>query len=421
MRFKNVVFDMDGTLIDTHDILVLSLREALKEIIPLRVFTDSELSAVIGIPGEDGLRKLGVKNPELALEKWNLHMKDYHHAIKIFDGIKTLLKSLKEKNIKLGIVTSKLKRECKSDFFHLGIAQYFDVIISADDTAKHKPFAEPLLKYMEIAGAERQDVLYIGDTIYDIECAAAAKAASGLAVWGCRSVEHIKADYYFRSPAEIIYYLEQKSDPLLEMPWLKWAMELRFIAQAGLYYSKNKFDIERFERISSIAVEMLALKTGIPTDQINSLFCNEKGFQTPKIDTRAVIFNASNEILLVQETDEQGTWSLPGGWVDIDKSIAENTVKEALEESGLTVFPRRIISVQERNRHNRPVYAYSVCKIFIECDIIDGSFKENSETSRSAYFSFDCLPPLSEKRNTAEQLALCFKAHNDIHWNVIFD
>lgn len=420
MKFKNIVFDLDGTLLDTHSFLISTLREALKEL-TARHFTDDELSSVIGLPGTEGLRRLGIDNIADGMAKWHTYMKYYHSSIKLFDGIKELLLALKEKGIQLGIVTSKLKTECQTDFFPFGIAAYFDIIITADDTAKHKPFADPLLKYIEKAGTQKQDVLYIGDTIYDINCAAAAQTASGLALWGCTSIKHIRADYYFKKPAEILYYLEQKTDPLLELPCLKWAMELRFIAQAGLYYSKNQFDLERFERVSEIAVEMLNLKTGISTDKIKTLFCNEYGFQTPKLDTRAVIFNKQNEILLIQEKDEKGNWSLPGGWVDIDKSIAENAAKEAFEESGLTVFPRRIIAVQERNRHNRPVYAYSVCKIFIECDIIDGSFQKNSETSDSAYFPFAKLPPLSEKRNTREQLALCFKAHNEKNWEVIFD
>ena len=94
--------------------------------------------------------------------------------------------------------------------------------------------------------------------------------------------------------------------------WLEWAKELQFIAQGGLTYSKDVFDIERFERIREIAAEMLSLQSEIPIEKVKNLFCNETGFQTPKLDTRAAIFK-DDKILLVKE--KNGTWSLPGGWV----------------------------------------------------------------------------------------------------------
>lgn len=70
--------------------------------------------------------------------------------------------------------------------------------------------------------------------------------------------------------------------------WLEWAKELQFIAQGGLTYSKDVFDIERFERIREIAAEMLSLQSEIPIEKVKNLFCNETGFQTPKLDTRVL-------------------------------------------------------------------------------------------------------------------------------------
>lgn len=136
--------------------------------------------------------------------------------------------------------------------------------------------------------------------------------------------------------------------------WLEWAKELQFIAQAGLTYSKDAFDIERFERIREISAEILSLQSGLSLEKIKSLFCNEEGFQTPKLDSRAAIFK-DNKILLVKE--KNGTWSLPGGWVDVNQTIKTNTVKEVKEEAGLDVEAIRIIAVQDRNLHNLPPYA----------------------------------------------------------------
>ena len=92
--------------------------------------------------------------------------------------------------------------------------------------------------------------------------------------------------------------------------WLEWAVELQSLAQAGLTYGKDIYDKERYERIRDISAEMLSNKTDISIEKVKDLFCNETGYQTPKLDTRAAIFN-DNKILLVKENS--GKWSLPGG------------------------------------------------------------------------------------------------------------
>lgn len=204
----------------------------------------------------------------------------------------------------------------------------------------------------------------------------------------------------------------------LKEPWLKWAIEIQSIAQSGLVYGKDVYDLERYEQLRKISAEMLSYKTDIPIDKIENLFCNEEGYQTPKLDTRAAIFK-EGKILLVLERN--GKWSLPGGWVDVLESIESNTVKEVKEESGLDVVAKRIIAIQDRNKHNKPLYAYGVCKVFVECEITGGEFKENIETLEIGYFSLEDLPALSEEKNSIEQIEMCFKAKDDENWKVMFD
>ena len=187
--------------------------------------------------------------------------------------------------------------------------------------------------------------------------------------------------------------------------WLEWAVELQALAQAGLYYGHDKYDFERYERIREIAAEMLACQTDLPMEKIKDLFCSETGYQTPKLDTRAAIFQGE-KILLVQENDLR--WSLPGGWVDVDISVGENAVKEVREEAGLEVTADLVIAVQDRNRHNRPLSAYGICKIFVLCSVLGGSFQPNLETVDSEYFSLDSLPELSTEKVTEEQIKMCF-------------
>jgi ADP-ribose pyrophosphatase YjhB (NUDIX family) len=200
--------------------------------------------------------------------------------------------------------------------------------------------------------------------------------------------------------------------------WLQWAVELQAIAQSGLFYGKDKFDIERYERIRDISAEMISYKTEISMDKVKDLFCNDIGYQTPKIDTRAAIFK-DGKILLVHEAN--GTWSLPGGWCDVDISVEENTRKEVKEEAGLDVRVKRVIAVQDREKHNLPVYAYKVCKIFMQCDIIGGEFTQNIETTGFDYFGMNDLPNLAEEKNNREQIEMCFKAMQSEYWEALFD
>ena len=200
--------------------------------------------------------------------------------------------------------------------------------------------------------------------------------------------------------------------------WLEWAVELQSLAQAGLTYGKDIYDKERYERIRDISAEMLSNKIDISIEKVKDLFCNETGYQTPKLDTRAAIFN-DNKILLVKENS--GKWSLPGGWVDVNVSVKENTIKEVKEESGLDVTADKIIAVQDRAKHNLPVYAYGVCKIFVLCSVIGGEFEKNIETTESRYFNKDDLPELATEKNTEEQIKMCFEAYESDNWITLFD
>lgn len=202
-------------------------------------------------------------------------------------------------------------------------------------------------------------------------------------------------------------------------PWLDWAVELQSLAQAGLTYGRDVYDRERYTRIREISAEILAHLTDIPLQKVTGLFCNESGYQTPKLDTRAAIFQGE-KILLVQENN--GRWSLPGGWCDVNVSVRENTLKEVKEEAGLDAEALSIIAVQDRARHNFPPSAYGICKIFVLCRALGGSFQENSETIQSGFFARDALPELAAEKNTQAQIGMCFDAyHAGEDWKVLFD
>ena len=199
----------------------------------------------------------------------------------------------------------------------------------------------------------------------------------------------------------------------------KWATNLQSIAQAGLHYGKDVFDRERYEQVRKIAGEMMQAKTGLSKEQIKTLFLGDEGYQTPKIETRAAIFKDA-KILLVRERVAQ-EWSLLGGWNDYDQTTAQNCVKEAKEESGRIVKPVKLIAVQDRNHHNKPILATNVTKTFYLCKEISGEFVSNDETDACDYFALDNLPKLSLDRNTKEQIEMCFKASKNPNWQTLFE
>ena len=414
---KHIVFDIDGTLIDTEKAILKSLQDTILTIAGKKIETD-DLKFALGIPGDVTLKRLGIQNVTEANRIWNNNITKYDHLISVFDGIESLLQELQKKEYKLGIITSKSRTEYTKYFIPFHLSEYFDTVICAEDAALPKPSPEPMIEYLKQTGADANDILYIGDSVYDSQCANNSGVDFGLALWGCTSVKHVYANYYFNTPQDILYTLNSDQHPFSEMPWIKWAMELQFIAQAGITYTEDQFDLERFERIRDISAEIMSQKGNVPVEFVKNVFCNETGFQTPKLDSRAAIFK-EDKILLVKENN--GTWSMPGGWVDVLESIKSNIIKEVKEESGLDVIPIKLIALQDRNRHNLPVYAYGICKAFVLCEIIDGKFETNTETTESAFWKLNELPNLATEKNNEKQIKMCFDAYNSENWNVIFD
>lgn len=205
----------------------------------------------------------------------------------------------------------------------------------------------------------------------------------------------------------------------MRVKWLEWAMKLQSIAQAGLTYGENRYDLERYEQIRTISVEILREFTGVDEEKIRDLFASETGYQTPKVDIRASVFK-DDRILMVREKAD-GAWSLPGGWADVNTSIRESVVRECLEEAGARVIPKRIIAIHLADRHYDFPYPCSIYKIFVESELIENHFTDNTETLEAGFFSLDSLPSLSTERNTKEQIKLCFEARKHKIFEPVFD
>ncbi len=164
---------------------------------------------------------------------------------------------------------------------------------------------------------------------------------------------------------------------------LMHAQRLQAIAQAGIAYPSTAYDLERYEEIRAISVKLLQELTEEPLEKIVRVFASEGGYQTPKVDIRAVLFRGGHEVLMVKEKVDRGRWTLPGGWADIGYTPFEVARKEAQEETGLLVEPVRLLALLDKRKHPHPPQPWYVYKAFIQCEITGGSLiQENGGNDR---------------------------------------
>ena len=201
--------------------------------------------------------------------------------------------------------------------------------------------------------------------------------------------------------------------------WLEWAKRIQALSQTGLAFSKDIFDVERYEELRKISVEIMSEYTELEMSKVADLFTNEKGYQTPKVDVRGVVFK-DNQILLVQE-NKDGRWALPGGFCDVGLSPSENVVKEIKEESGFDVVPVKLLAVLDKNKHPHPPDPYHFYKIFILCEIIGGKATVGIETNNVQFFSENNLPQLSTGRITESQIHSLFEYLQNPKKETLFD
>jgi len=193
---------------------------------------------------------------------------------------------------------------------------------------------------------------------------------------------------------------------------LNIAKRLKTMSHLGLTYANNEYDADRYKELEQISLELMNMVTEHPLEILTTYFHQKKEYITPKVDIRAVIFNNENEILLVKEKSD-GRWSLPGGWADIGLSPADVAVKEALEETGFTVKPVKLLAVMDKRCHTHPPELDYVYKIFIHCRIIHGEYHPAFDILEVGFFARNAIPPLSLDRVLPAQIDLMFDYRDD--------
>lgn len=203
---KTILFDVDGTLIDTEKTIIKSWQKTLKTVFNITPQAE-DLFYVLGIPGTKAVKKYSTssKQDQLLLDLWEENDHEMFHYSELFKNIEQMLKKLKSKNIQLGIVTSRTDKEMQLVLDNFPIQEYFDTFITASKTKLHKPNPEPILKAIDTLNISPQNTLYVGDSIYDFQCARNAKVDFALAGWGAKdNPEFSKVDYFLKQPSELV-------------------------------------------------------------------------------------------------------------------------------------------------------------------------------------------------------------------------
>lgn len=184
MRFPVVLFDFDGTVIDSGAIIIASMRHATKTVLG-RDIPDEELGRAVGGSGlVEQMRLLDPDRIDELVSVYREHNEPLHAEISECVGMTDVLTTLKGEGRRLGIVTAKRQETVKLAFSYLPLAQFFDIVVGSDDTERHKPDPEPLQHALGLLGVDRDNAVYIGDSPFDVRAAKAAGMHAIAVTWG---------------------------------------------------------------------------------------------------------------------------------------------------------------------------------------------------------------------------------------------
>lgn len=202
--------------------------------------------------------------------------------------------------------------------------------------------------------------------------------------------------------------------------WLTWAQRIQALAQSGLYYTSDVYDAERFRELSSIACEIMEANTLSQPGEVRMVFASQSGYATPKLDIRGVVFK-EDKILLVRELQDQGKWTLPGGWVDINEPPSQAVEREVREEAGKIVKAVKLLALYDSNQHGHPPLPFHSYKLFFLCEMLGETIPAPYETAEPSFFAQHEIPELSTTRVTHEEIQRLFEHLRDPSLPADFD
>ncbi|MFN7019090.1 MAG: HAD family hydrolase [Fimbriimonadales bacterium] len=213
---RAILFDIDGTLLDTVDLIVRALDYTYQKHLGIALPRD-EIRRLIGLPLKVQMRYLddriaGNAPHELMEADEVAYYKAHRDLERAVTEAVAAVRAAYSKGYAVGLVTSKNREELSLSLPKLAIDDSVDVIVTADDTERHKPAPDPVLKALERLQVAPAQAIYIGDTVFDLTCGRAAGVQVGAVAWGAHLPEDLRAaqpDYYFETPADLQNWVEQ--------------------------------------------------------------------------------------------------------------------------------------------------------------------------------------------------------------------
>ncbi len=209
VRYPAVLFDLDGTLIDSGAIILASFRHATQTVLR-REIPDAELAALVGGSSiHDQMRSIDAGQVDELVRVYREHNEPLHDELEAFEGIEHVLAELKREGRRLGIVTAKRRKTVELAFAVLPLERYFDVVVTSDMTERHKPDPEPVRKALERLGVRPGEAAFVGDSPVDVASGKAAGVFTVAVAWGnIHPIENLaEADALVESPAQLLEIL----------------------------------------------------------------------------------------------------------------------------------------------------------------------------------------------------------------------
>ena len=210
MRFPVVLFDFDGTVVDSGAMILASFRHATKTVLD-RELSDAELLAAVGTPLREQMHLFDAERADELIDVYRAHNEPLHEALEPCDGMLDVLRRLKEEGRRLGVVTAKRRGTVELAFAVLPLRHYFDTVVAAEDATRHKPAPEPLLIALDRLGARADAAAYVGDSPLDVAAAKAARVFAVAVTWGGI---HTEAALRSEEPDAVVSTTEELLDAL---------------------------------------------------------------------------------------------------------------------------------------------------------------------------------------------------------------
>lgn len=202
-KYKAIIYDIDGTLLDTLKMNMIPLQKIIKEELN-EDWTYEDVLKFAPYPGMKVMEELNVQDKDKTYARWVQYVNEYEDGATPYEGVETVLKTIHQKGTRQAVVSAKLRKQYEIDFVSRGFDQYIEVEVLADDTDKHKPDPEPINFCIEKLGLNKEDVIYIGDAFSDYQVCINAGIDFAYAKWGSVSSEGIKADIVLEQPLDML-------------------------------------------------------------------------------------------------------------------------------------------------------------------------------------------------------------------------